>query len=297
MRVAGIRLYSPSLRVLELSAPEYFFLTTDTPGLMRHFSVQAEGAGVELRFDEAFRPESPAGGTAANTPIVLSRHGMRCRWLVGADGPRSAVTRAFGLGRNRLFLAGTEAELEGLALDEPAAFHCFLDSELAPGYLGWAIPRVGVTQVGLASRLPRRPDNEAFMRRVGEVLDLRGSRIVARRGGLIPVGGVVRPFARDRVLLLGDAARTVSPLTAGGIHTAVHYGEILAAAIDAREHRGGPEPGTVLARNYPRFRVKRGLRWALEHLAPDRVVDLAIESAPFAALARAVFFRQKRLPR
>jgi GST-like protein len=295
-RVAGIRLYSPKLRVMELTARDYFFLTTDTPGLMVHFSDLAEQAGVELRYGDAFRPDAPRdhdGATGA--AIALPRHGIRCRWLLGADAPFHRGSR-LGLGRNRAFLAGVEAELEGVTLGEADALHCFLDSALAPGYLGWAIPGVGVTQVGLASRLPRRPDLDLFLRRVGRVFDLGKASIVARRGGLIPVGGVVRPFARGRVLLLGDAAGTVSPLTAGGIHTALHYADLLADAIDAFETRRGPDPAAVLERCYPSFRLKRRLRWALEHLAPDWAVELAIGSPPFRALARAVFYRPKRLP-
>ena len=187
-RVSGIRLISPSLRVLELDAPDYFFLTTDTPALMRHFSEQTERAGVELRYGEGFRPETGDGDIprSARAPVALPRHGLRCRWLIGSDGPRSAVARAFGLGRNRAFLAGVEVELQGLSLGEPDAFHCFLDANLAPGYIGWAIPGVGFTQVGLATRLPRRPDIDAFLRRVGQVFDVSGGRIVERRGGLIP---------------------------------------------------------------------------------------------------------------
>ncbi len=297
-RVAGIRLYSPGLRrAVDLRSDDYFFLATDTPGLMRYFSQRAQDAGVEVRFGQPFRPDRPPGEAPVEDvgTVALPHHALRCRWLIGADGPRSAVARSFGLGRNRAFLAGVEAELDGVSLGEPEAFHCFLTRELAPGYLGWAVPSVGIVQVGLAARLPRRPDIDAFLRRIAAVVDLRDARIVDRRGGLIPVGGLVRPFARGRVLLLGDAAGTVSPLTAGGIHTALHYGDVLADAIDGFEHRGRPQPGAILASSYPRFRFKRGLRLALEHLAHDWAVDLVTESAPFAALARSVFFRKKRL--
>ena len=34
--------------------------------------------------------------------------------------------------------------------------HCFLDAELAPGYIGWVIPGIDITQVGLGWRVAYR---------------------------------------------------------------------------------------------------------------------------------------------
>ncbi len=290
-RIAGIRLYSPALRNLSLEASDYFFMTTDTPGLMRHFSDRAQDSGAQLRFGEAY-----TGAVRENGVITLADSGLSCRWLIGADGPRSKVAADFGLGRNSEYLLGVEAEFEGLRIPGPDAFHCFLDRRLAPGYIGWVIPGVGITQIGLASRLPVKPDIDEFVKRVSPLFDMSDARIVARRGGLIPVGGVVNPFASGNVILLGDAAGTVSPLTAGGIHTALHYGEMLAGLIVSHEDGAGPHPIDVLEKRYPRFRVKQAMRWAFENLAPDWALNALIASPPFSALARAVFFRPKRLP-
>jgi phytoene dehydrogenase-like protein len=40
-RIDGVRLYAPSLRPVDLSAPGYYFLVTDTPRLMRWLAAQA----------------------------------------------------------------------------------------------------------------------------------------------------------------------------------------------------------------------------------------------------------------
>ncbi len=291
-RIAGIKLYSPGMRTLEIEASDYFFLTTDTPALMVHFTELALAAGADVRFGDAYR-----SGRIEGDEIVLEDNDLRCRWLIGADGPRSKVAGDFGLGTNSRFLLGAEAEFDGLSIDGQDAFHCFIDSELAPGYIGWVIPGVGITQVGLASKLPAKPDVDAFVDRVSPLFDMSGARIVARRGGLIPVGGVVNPFSSGNVVLLGDAAGTVSPLTAGGIHTAQHYGELLARLISAHERKGAAHPAEVLAQQYPRFRIKQMLRWIFENATPDWALDAVIGSAPFRTLARSVFFQPKRLPR
>ncbi len=289
-RISGIRLHAPSGRSLRLDSDDYVFLATDTPALMRHFSAVVAEAGADIRYGTRFVAAERAG-----EGFRIAGTGLTCDWLVGADGPRSRVAQDLGLGRNGKFLLGVEAEFDGVRPGEDDAFHCFVSRRLAPGYIGWVVPGVGVTQVGLAVRQPARPDIDAFISHVPASAGLDDARIVARRGGLIPVGGTVTPFARDRAILIGDAAGAVSPLTGGGIHTALHYGRIAGEAIADYGEPSAPHPAELLARILPGFRVKHGLRFVLENLAPDMAVDMAIANPLFRALARSVFYRRKRL--
>ena len=41
-RIGGVRLYSPNLNWVDLAAPGYYFLATDTPNVMRWLAEQAE---------------------------------------------------------------------------------------------------------------------------------------------------------------------------------------------------------------------------------------------------------------
>lgn len=297
-RVTDVRLYAPSLRYTDLQSPDYFFLTTDTPALMRHLSDEAVRAGAMVLYDIPY-----ASGVCQGERINVNNGAFSCRFLIGADGPRSKVADDFALGQNTEFLLGAEAEYSGLPLNDMRlgaqgndnAFYCFLDQKLAHGYLGWVIPGVGVAQVGLAQRMPRRPDIDAFVSRMRGVFDFSAASVVARRGGLIPCGGLVRPFARGNVILLGDAAGIVSPLTAGGIHTALHYGKVLGETLADFIHRGGPQPVEKLAHIYPRFYVKQALRKSYEKLAPNWLLDFAITNPLFKSLAGTVFFRKKQL--
>lgn len=288
--ITQVRLYSPSLDHIALAASDYFFLATDTPELMRHLAQQAVAAGVDIRFASAFR----GGEMGADGSVSLPDHGVSARFLVGADGPRSAVARAFGLGQNRKFLVGVEAEFSRADLPSDSAFYCFLNQDFAHGYLGWVVPGVQCVQVGLATRAPATPDIDGFIAHIGPLFGLDRGAIVARRGGLIPVGGVVDPVWRGNVVLLGDAAGTVSPLSAGGIHTADHYGRQLADAIIA-SLAGGPHPGPTITRSYPRFSAKHLQRVVFERLAPNWALDLLLTNPLFKLVARLVFFRKKRL--
>ncbi len=288
-KVTDVRLYAPSLKHVDLKSPDYFFLTTDTPALMKHLSAQAEAAGAKIVYDTPYESGEPMG----EGYIINGLYG--CQFLIGADGPRSKVADDFNLGQNKEFLLGAEAEYVNLPLDNNNAFYCFLDQTIAHGYLGWVIPGVGVAQVGLATRMPKKPDIDVFVNRMQDIFDFSHASVAARRGGLIPCGGLVEPFAKDNVILLGDAAGIVSPLTAGGIHTALHYGKILGETLAAHIKEGGGHPAAAMARIYPRFPFKQMLRKAYER-TPNWAIDVGLTNPLFKAFAGGVFFMKKRLP-
>lgn len=289
-KVNNVTLYAPSLRHIELKSSGYFFLTTDTPNLMKFFSDEAEEAGARILYDTSY-----VSGRKDGDAIIVN-DSYRTKFLIGADGPRSRVADDFALGQNTEFLLGAEAEYANLPLPgDQNSFFCFLDQKLAHGYIGWVIPGVGVAQVGLAQRMPARPDIDAFVARMNGVFDFSKAEIVARRGGLIPVGGLVKPFASGNVILLGDSAGIVSPLTAGGIHTALHYGKVLGETIATYLASGGQHPAQLLERIYPRFYLKQGLRKAYETLAPNWLLDVIISNPAFNYLASNVFFKVKHL--
>ncbi|HBZ48309.1 MAG TPA: NAD(P)/FAD-dependent oxidoreductase, partial [Stenotrophomonas sp.] len=107
-RVERVRLYAPNLRSVQLAAPGYYFMTTDTPNLMRWLAAELPAHGVELRLQQSF------------TEAVRDGEGWqvagagRTRYLVGADGARSRVAQRTGLGRVHDTLFGIEQEFAGL---------------------------------------------------------------------------------------------------------------------------------------------------------------------------------------
>ncbi len=276
-KIRGVRLYAPSLEAIDLESPGYFFLATDTPAVLRWLASKAAEAGARIRLGCPWPAEHHEG------------------YLVGADGPRSPVARAHGLGVNREFLVGVEGHYEGVRDLDPDRLHCLLDPHLAPGYLAWAFAGVRSVQVGLACRGPRRPDLDACVRRFARVFDFSRARQIEVRGGLIPVGGTVRPFAAEGILLVGDAAGLVSPLTAGGIHTALRFGRQAGIAVAGHLLDGGPPPSRAMAGLYPRFSWKKLLRKLIDLGPPARAIDLAFSSPLFRGLAQTIFFHHRGL--
>src|SRR5690606_7153250 len=72
------------------------------------------------------------------------------RLVVGADGARSPVAASLGLARNRAFLIGVEDVVPSSRPGGPPIMHCFLDPELAPGYLAWVVDDGEEAHIGVA---------------------------------------------------------------------------------------------------------------------------------------------------
>jgi flavin-dependent dehydrogenase len=294
-RIPGVRLYAPNLSFVDLSAPGYYFLATDTPNVMRWLASATVRAGATLRPGASF-----TGLERLRSGFALDDLGTT-RFVIGADGPRSKVARCAGLGTNRRFLAGVEYEFAGAGIADADRLHCFIDRRIAPGYIAWVLAGVGSVQAGVARRAGRpepggwRPDEAmaAFLARIAPVFDLRDSQPSSVRAGLIPCGGVVRPAAASRVLLVGDAAGMVSPVTAGGIHTALRHGLAAGNAVADFLHGRAEDPSLGFVRSYPKFRAKRLLRWAFDRFQTDFAFNWLLATRPMRRVAGIVYFHHQ----
>lgn len=291
-RVHEVRLYAPNLRCMRLARSDYYFLTTDTPNLMRWLADELRRAGVVLRLSTPFQyAQRVAGGWKVDGA-------GRTRFLVGADGAKSRVAERAGLETVGDFLYGVEYEFEGVRLPDGHALHCFLTKALAPGYIGWAAQAPTGVQVGLACRhrsvRTPAPDIAAFLRRIAPVVGVAGdARPSAIRAGLVPCSGPLRRIAGDGAMLTGDAAGIVSPLTAGGIHSAWQHGWTVGEAIARHLRHGGPAPERIAVDAAPHYRAKRALRWAFDRMQADWPFDLLIGSPPLRWAAETVYFHRR----
>ncbi len=232
--------------------------------------------------------------------------GVRARFVVGADGSRSRVARDLGLDRNTHLIVGAEEVFAVPGVDGPPAFHCVLDPTLAPGYLAWVVNDGEHAHVGVAGYADRFPGGmRAALRRFRATApglpagDPPGD--VERRGGPIPVGGLLRRIACAEGLLVGDAAGAVSPLTAGGLDPCLRLSDHAADVLDEalRTGRAG-----VLARYdgaalRSSFRGRLALRRGLAQVRTPAMASAAfalLRTPPGRAAARRVLFGDRSFP-
>jgi flavin-dependent dehydrogenase len=302
--IRRVVLYPPGLRrpvTLDSDRDEY--RVGDMAPLYVAAARAATDAGVRLALGTRY------AGRRDGTSLLDGPDGpspVRARFVVGADGARSRVARDLGLDRNQHLLVGAEEVVEVPGSEGPPAFHCVLDPSLAPGYLAWVVNDGRHAHVGVAGYADRFPDGmrRALQRFAPSAPGLPGvdrAARVERRGGPIPVGGLLRRIGCADGLLVGDAAGAVSPLTAGGLDPCLRLSEHAAAVLDDALRSGRPDAVTPYdgATLRARFRGRLALRRGLAQVRTPAVAKVAFTAlrTPFGqAAARRILFGDRSFP-
>jgi flavin-dependent dehydrogenase len=243
--VRHVTLYSPARRKLELASPHDEFRIGRMGRLYQRMLENCLRAGVEW-----MPATSYAGHYSLRDKVVVRLDGnyssrwVRVRYLVGADGAASRVAKSLQLDANREWIVGVEDVLSDVPFAGPPRLHCFIDPEMAPGYLAWLALDGEEAHLGVGGYPSMFDPIKALEKLRGslrEIVDLREAKHIERRGGRIPVGGVLRKIANREGLLIGDAAGAVSPLTAGGLDPCMRLSTLAAQIIAKYLETGEPE--------------------------------------------------------
>ncbi|HET6762286.1 MAG TPA: NAD(P)/FAD-dependent oxidoreductase [Longimicrobiaceae bacterium] len=303
--VRDVVLYSPGGRALPLASGHDEFRVGRMGLLYRRWLERACDAGVEWWPDTRFTGLLPH---LEGSTVVLERDGqmraVRARFVIGADGATSRVAAELGLSRNAEWIVGVEDVFHGVPGDGRPCFHCYLDPDVAPGYIAWVVSDGEEMHVGVGGYAAGfRPVDalRRFRERVDARFGLAGRAVHERRGGRIPVGGVLPRIACARGLLAGDAAGAVSPLTAGGLDPCLRLSE-LAARVTANflatgdEEALAPYSGERFRRH---FRTRIAMRRAIAAVRSPLLLEAAcaaLRSPLLRPLAGGIFFGRGSFP-
>ena len=303
--VRRVALYSPRGRSQLLESPHDEFRVGRMAALYRRQLEACLGAGVQWAPSTTFAGLEPDG---AGSAVALERAGKRerlqARFVVGADGATSRVAPALGLDENREWIVGVEEVFRGVETGHVPTFHCWIDPGVAPGYIAWVVDDGEEVHVGVGGYASRFQPVEAlrrFQARVAPRFGLEGRVPCERRGGRIPVGGVLPRIACARGLLLGDAAGAVSPLTAGGLDPCLRQSALaaeviaeLVAAVD--EAALAPYDGSAMRSRFRSRLLIRRMLAAVRTPAAAELACAALRLPPLRAAAHHVFFGRGSFP-
>jgi len=241
--VRGAAVFGPSLGSVAFKAAGPRAFVIDRAGLDVHLADRAARAGARyrtgLRFDSVVSRNDGrtvlrvTGVDGTSTEVVA-------RLVVGADGVASAVARAFRLRRPVEILPAFEAEFP-TSPGDPEQVEVYLGRRFAPGLFGWWIPDgTGGARVGVASDADGTSARAYFDHLLDYLTRRFGTRLTSPTAYLvsgIPIGTVPRTHGPG-VMLVGDAAAQVKPLSGGGIFTGMRCAEILAEVADLALRQG-----------------------------------------------------------
>lgn len=208
-----------------------------------HLLELAQAAGADLRTGCRVREID----LNARRLTLEDGEAIGYRVLIGADGVTSAVARA-------LFGRAFDPETIGFALeremppeaDPDIARTVRVDFGAADWGYGWSFPKRGSTTVGVGGLQRRNPDMKARMQTYAALLDQGEAAGV--KGHFLPFGDYRRRPGRGDVLLAGDAAGFVDPITGEGIAHALGSGRLAAEAAARAIREGRPDEAATLYR-------------------------------------------------
>ena len=256
-----------------------------------HLAAQAAAAGAEVWVGAEATAMARNGD--GRWHVRVKQRGTeaiyRARVVIGADGVETMVGRWAGLDTrvpSRDMESCAQYVLQGIECD-PDAIYLQFSEAIAPGGYAWIFPKgVGVANVGLGLVALKTDGRNA--RQYLDAWIARRFSAAARTG--YTVGGVIvhttiKKTYADGVMIAGDAAHMINPLSGGGITNAMKAGR-LAGCTAAAAIREGDTSERRLSAYHKAWMDLLGD----DHLKYYRIKQAleSVDDAFFNALARTV---------
>lgn len=241
----GVRLVSPNgtdvwLTSDEIELPEAGYIL-ERKIFDKYMAMDAARAGAEIRIKTLAHGMRKEG----DAYVVTCEHmgelfEIKANIIIAADGPESRVARWAGLKtatKATNMESGIQFEMVGVEMEKQDVIEFYFGS-VAPGGYAWIFPKGDdIANVGLAviTNDTDKSPYEHLKDFVANCPATKNAQAVEFNIGGDPVGGMPKKIYGDNILVCGDAAGQVNPLTGGGIISGMkggmHAGIIAANAI------------------------------------------------------------------
>ena len=246
----GVRLVSPDQTSVwmdedTIDLPESGFVL-ERKVFDKHMAMDAARAGAKImirtRATGLERVDDGIVITAENMGKEIKIH---AKIVIAADGPESRVGRWAGLDCNTKFdnmESCVQYEMAGLEMENNNVIQLYFGS-VAPGGYTWIFPKgddIANVGIGVLKTHTDKTAIEHLDEFIKNCPETQNAQAVEINMGGDPVGGLIKERVGDNILVVGDAAGFVNPLTGGGINSALEsgaYAGIVAAdAIESGDY-------------------------------------------------------------
>lgn len=227
--VTGATVYFPGGGSVHVEKTERT-IVMDRDSFDKDVSGMAIGSGADVRINSRV---TEVRRTSSIIQVTYRENGEKktvtAPILIGADGINSRVRRDLFQERPGRIVSAYQVD-SAYRMEDQESVEVFLGSQYSRGFFGWTAPSGNITRIGVASY--RSAALKHFLR-INERFPR--DRIIGINGGSIPISYVNTTYS-DNVLLVGDAAGIVKPLSGGGIYTGmVSASHAARAATEALE--------------------------------------------------------------
>lgn len=241
--ILGAEVVFPDGSALTVRSDRPIARAIDRTDLDSKLADSAVAAGAEFMTSTKYRSHSVSDSVRIDT----SSGEVRSRLIVGADGHSSKVAASIPDNAPREYLRGIQADV-AVRMEHQDMFRVRLGHDLAPGFFTWEIPCGDYTRVGLCTSWSAGPP----MDHLRKLLSINGyeDKVIGMHSGKIPVGGR-RRIVSDRLMLIGDAACQVKPVSGGGL-----FPGLTAAPLLAEKASEALESDDLSGRNLGGYAIK-----------------------------------------
>lgn len=185
----------------------------------------ARGLGVEVR--EGVRVEVRPDNT-----VAIGSERLAGDVIVGADGANGVTAKAVGLGEGIVYGVAYEGNVKYPALPhERYTRRLVLELADIPGGYAWVFPKGDHANVGVGGWQSEGPNLREHLRRACEAHGLEPDALEGLRGHRLPLRRPGTRIAGERVLLVGDAAGLIDPVSGDGMYECFVSSRLAAATI------------------------------------------------------------------
>ncbi len=152
---------------------------------------------------------------------------IKAKLVIGCEGYTSVVARKFFDRSGYELIPCVQFRMKNVELPHDDVLLFYVGNNVAPGGYAWVFPRGDrMANVGLGVRWggPAMEYLRAFVKRHPDLF--QRAEVAEVGAAAVPVGGMLKSFVADQLMLCGDSAGQVIPLTGGGIHSSIAAGKI-----------------------------------------------------------------------
>ncbi len=224
----GVRFSLRQSRGFVRSSSEPLTFLTQRAALDTFLAEQAVRAGAVLRERTPVRAVESCGTHIA---VSAGHETFEGRTLVAADGANGPTGRLAGVPIMRRLEIAYETNVRPIGQGAQWQTMIGLDLGSPPGGYGWMFPRGDHVNIGVGGWLHTAPRLRALLDGLIRFYGFDPSTMWGVRGYHLPVRRPEAPLVWGNVLLTGDAAGLLDPLTGEGIHAAICSGRAAASHL------------------------------------------------------------------
>ncbi len=243
-RIKGAHIHAPNGRRITYEGGIAEGLILDRKIFDKELAIKSARAGTDIMVkttvkDLIIKEHRVSGVLAKHLGETIE---IRADVVIAADGVESNIARRAGIETikdPKNICSCAQYEMVGIDIDQDH-LEFYFGEKIAPGGYSWIFPKGdGIANVGLGIR----SSTDTALTYLNRFVSQFDATPVELNIGGVPVAGPIDKTYTDGILVVGDAAGQVDPITGGGIHTTISCartaGEVAAEAVKNEDPSSG----------------------------------------------------------